>query len=400
MDDNPLLPKAEPVTPTLIDLLKKYTTRVDERETLWKEGTRACRQEQNTQNDEIQRLKDSVQRLQSNSTVIQTPSTIDYKAKWEESEAKYHQLENKYQQLENKIDQLQHDANHMKLIKERILEICSCHKLTHQQIEQLKLLVNNNISIESIANKNDFHQQTLKIRDILVKHNDELFNRLEDMINKKRKRNIYEDSEYTFILDQAKMESKSTYSPFVEHSFRRLTLLIHQQDRLHTSPSKSTEQTSNSASRSRENKICNDELVSVPSKSKSHSQSTHTNDTKFKVEPISRMPRTYMRPPKHRTIVSHRCSSSQVFDRSETSFNQSFESPCSPSVTKQESNELPVHKPHERSQYDIQFERDRQNDIREKYNIPAPFERTWLRQPRYVPQERPNFGEKHQSQSQ
>jgi hypothetical protein len=36
----------ESVTPSLMDLLKKYTTRVDERQNLWDEGTRACRQQQ------------------------------------------------------------------------------------------------------------------------------------------------------------------------------------------------------------------------------------------------------------------------------------------------------------------------------------------------------------------
>ncbi len=84
----------------------------------------------------------------------------------------------------------------VQLIKERIGEICSYRQLTNTQIEQLKLLVNNNnnnLPIEIIANKNDFHQQTLKLRDVLVKHNDELLNRLEEMIKKKRKRNQYED---------------------------------------------------------------------------------------------------------------------------------------------------------------------------------------------------------------
>ena len=55
--------------------------------------------------------------------------------------------------------------------------------------------------------------------------------------------------------------------------------------------------------------------------------------------------------------------------------------------------------PHERTPYDVKFERDRQNDIREKYNIPLPFQRKWLREPRYVPQERPNTGQTQQSKS-
>jgi len=62
-------------------------------------------------------------------------------------------------------------------------------------LEQLKLLVNNNnnTSIEPIANKNDFHQQTIKLRSILVQHNDELLNKIDEIIKKKRKRNQYED---------------------------------------------------------------------------------------------------------------------------------------------------------------------------------------------------------------
>ncbi len=94
-----------------------------------------------------------------------------------------------------------------------------------------------------------------------------------------------------------------------------------------------------------------------------------------------------------------RCSSSQLPDRSKTSFNHSFESSCSPAITKQESNELPVHIPHGQTLYDVKFERDRQNDIRQKYDIPPPFQRKWLRQPRYIPQERPNFGQIQQSQN-
>ncbi|CAF0960852.1 unnamed protein product [Adineta ricciae] len=191
------------------------------------------------------------------------------------------------------------------------------------------------------------------------------------------------------------MESKSTYSPFIEHSFRRLSLLIHQQDRLHPISNQSAEQSLDNLPR--KTHISNDELISLPSKYKSFSRASHANEPRYHVEPMARTPRTYMRPPKQRTIVSYRCSSSQISDRSEASFNHSLESLCSPTVTKQESNELPIHTPHERSLYDMQFERDRQNDIRGRYNVPEPFQRTWLRQPRYVPQERPSFGEVHQS---
>jgi polyhydroxyalkanoate synthesis regulator phasin len=149
MDDNSPA-KTEPTTPTLGDLLRKYTTRIDERETLWKAGTRACREQQkgtesgrtcsvlsfifSAQTNEIERLRTSVHDLQSKSSSNADQSTtttkpneeksaVNYKAKWEESEAKYHQLEKMYRQLENgtvkqlqdKIDQLQRDYNQMKV---------------------------------------------------------------------------------------------------------------------------------------------------------------------------------------------------------------------------------------------------------------------------------------------
>lgn len=81
------------------------------------------------------------------------------------------------------------------MIKERIAEICSCRQLTNTQLEQLKQLVNcnNDLSIETIANKNDFHQQTIKLRDVLITHNNELLNKIEELIKKKRKRDQYEN---------------------------------------------------------------------------------------------------------------------------------------------------------------------------------------------------------------
>lgn len=57
----------------------------------------------------------------------------------------------------------------------------------------MKALINNDLSIEIIANKNDFHQQTIKLRDILTKHNDELLHRIEELMKKKRKRSQYEN---------------------------------------------------------------------------------------------------------------------------------------------------------------------------------------------------------------
>ena len=74
------------------------------------------------------------------------------------------------------------------------------------------------------------------------------------------------------------------------------------------------------------------------------------------------------------------------------SFNQSNKSMSSLSASTNDSQTRPTQTPCRQSLYDVRFEIDRQNDVREKYNIPPPFERTWLRQPRYVPQERPRIG--------
>ncbi|CAF4594952.1 unnamed protein product, partial [Rotaria magnacalcarata] len=69
---------------------------------------------------------------------------------------------------------------------------------------------------------------------------------------------------------------------------------------------------------------------------------------------------------------SYRCSSLHLSDQSVASLSRSSNAPCSPSITQQKLNELQVHIPVERSLYDIKFERDRHNDLREKYNIPPP----------------------------
>ena len=102
------------------------------------------------------------------------------------------------------------------------------------------------------------------------------------------------------------MESKSTYSPFIEHSFRRLSLLIHQQDRLHSTSNQSAEQSFNNLPQ--KTHISNDELISLPSKYNSFSRPSHTNERKYHVESMARTPRTYMRPPKQRTIGKFSCS--------------------------------------------------------------------------------------------
>lgn len=90
-------------------------------------------------------------------------------------------------------------------------------------------------------------------------------------------------------------------------------------------------------------------------------------------------------------LVSSRCSSSQLSEHSMK--DQPLICPSSPLIDEKESKNLPVHMPVEQTVYDIRFERDRQNDLRERFNIPPPFQRKWLRQPRYIPQERPDVGQ-------
>ncbi|CAF1170775.1 unnamed protein product [Rotaria sordida] len=211
------------------------------------------------------------------------------------------------------------------------------------------------------------------------------------------------------------MNSNNHYSSFIEHSFRRLSLLIHQQDILNStnsiSTNKTTEQSYNTSSlvNNKKNNLSNNDILLFSPKLQSKQQtiddkSTNSIETMGNIEPIAaRRNRVFMRPPKSRTIISCHSSSSasspQYSDRLENSFNHSLNSSCSPCLIQRKSNELPIHVPCERSLYDIKFERDRQNDVREKYNIPPPFQRKWLRQPRYIPQERPNFGQIQQSQN-
>jgi hypothetical protein len=102
------------------------------------------------------------------------------------------------------------------------------------------------------------------------------------------------------------MDSNSNYSQFIEHSFRRLTLLIHQQDVLDssTSANKTTEHSFNISSSLKTKK--NNELELFSLKNESHRQLNGDNPngsikTEVKSEPISRTRRTYMRPPKNRT---------------------------------------------------------------------------------------------------
>lgn len=85
----------------------------------------------------------------------------------------------------------------VQIVRDRIAEICSSRQLTDVQFERLKSLVNGNpltaFQVEPIANKTDFHQQTLKLRDMLIKENDGLLKKIEELISKKRKRNQSED---------------------------------------------------------------------------------------------------------------------------------------------------------------------------------------------------------------
>lgn len=104
------------------------------------------------------------------------------------------------------------------------------------------------------------------------------------------------------------MNSNSNYTQFIEHSFRRLNLLIHQQDVLDNIPttSVSTNKTNEQLTLPIKDNINNDELVSFSSKSRYHQKSMNNNpngsiEFKEKVEPMSRTHRTYMRPPKNRT---------------------------------------------------------------------------------------------------
>lgn len=176
--------KDELTSTSVTNLLKTYRDKMEQRETMWKKA----------QENEIERLKQN-----------QTNCLDDYKAKWENAEAQCRQWEKKFEDLENetikplkaKIDQLESDYHQMKIIRDRVEEICSCRQLTNIHFEQLKSLVNGTNSsttqFETIANKNDFHQQTLKLREIFNKQNEDLLKKIEELISRKRKRNQSDD---------------------------------------------------------------------------------------------------------------------------------------------------------------------------------------------------------------
>lgn len=92
------------------------------------------------------------------------------------------------------------------MVRDRIAEICACRRLTDAQLEQLRLLVTANnpssLPIETIANKNDFHQQTLKLRDVIAQENNHFLKQIEDLISKKRKRSQLDDPSSDEEFDQ------------------------------------------------------------------------------------------------------------------------------------------------------------------------------------------------------
>lgn len=86
-------------------------------------------------------------------------------------------------------------------MRDQINEVFACHQTTSIQLENIRTFVNQDNfcfePIETIADKNDFHQQTLTLRSILIKENTEFLNRIEQLINKKRKRDQNSDDEDT-----------------------------------------------------------------------------------------------------------------------------------------------------------------------------------------------------------
>ena len=90
------------------------------------------------------------------------------------------------------------------------------------------------------------------------------------------------------------MDSNSNYSQFIEHSFRRLSLLIHQQDVLDT-PATSNKITEQSSVKTNVNNNFSSPQPIVDD------NSADSIKTKVKNEPTSRAYRNYMRPPKNRS---------------------------------------------------------------------------------------------------
>lgn len=121
---------------SLMELLKRYSERVNERETLVKESSHLSRTPIRSKSILLLLLPftfiflahvDETHKDPSMKYPVHTlPSDtekINYKAKWEESESKYRLLEKKYLQLESqtlrpmqdKIEQLQRESNQFKV---------------------------------------------------------------------------------------------------------------------------------------------------------------------------------------------------------------------------------------------------------------------------------------------
>ena len=113
------------------------------------------------------------------------------------------------------------------------------------------------------------------------------------------------------------MDSPSQHRAFIEHSFRRLTLLIHEQDALNATSSRSTP---NSTGQSVMKPLLNKEKdnhqhISEEMKIEDYSPVTYFNDSTTQCRPISKHHRTYMRPPKSRPSNKSLLNSSRLFIR-------------------------------------------------------------------------------------
>jgi hypothetical protein len=106
------------------------------------------------------------------------------------------------------------------------------------------------------------------------------------------------------------MNSNKNYSQFIEHSFRRLTLLIHEQNNIDTLTSTSDDKTNEqsfdeSSIRNHQKSNTNkNQFESFSSRKQSHQRlinNSESMDTMVKVEPMFKNRRSYMRPPKNRT---------------------------------------------------------------------------------------------------
>lgn len=163
------------------------------------------------------------------------------------------------------------------------------------------------------------------------------------------------------------MSSQIDESPFVKNSFLRLSKLIH---RINLSAD------------------CNDNLTSLVDRHGSVNRQIEKSDDNYSRRTNGR----FVRPPKIRTAYSDRYSSVNKtdscfnVDQSLGRENSALPTDSTDRVNNTSNSLTSIH----RSMY---FKVDRSSNLREKYNIPPPFERQWFRRPRYVPQERPIYGQ-------